>query len=118
MKRADMVRVGAEQLINAEKAVETAFSQVTALATSLSGMRLDANLSMGVGRDAMKSITSSIHLLGAVREEMIDAHQHLDTVKTQIGCRTVMVGHLDKPERDPASVPPQGLHVVSQQRSA
>ena len=118
MKRAEMARVGAEHLIQAERAVETAFSQVTALATSLTGMLLDSNLSMGVGRDAMKSITSSIHLLAAVREEMIDAHAHLDLVKTQIGCRTVMVGHLDKPEKDTPPAQSQGLHIVGEQRSA
>jgi len=118
MKRVEMVRVGAEQLFAAEQAVEEAFTRVTALAKSLAEMRLASNLSMGVGRDAMKSITSSIRLLAEAREEMIDAHQHLDGVKTQIGCRTVMVGHLDKPSTDGVIVPTSGLHVVDSQRTA
>ncbi len=118
MKRVEMVRVGAEQLLLAEQAVERAFSQVTALANSLADIRLKSNLSMGVGREAMKSITSSIHLLGAVREEMIDAHQHLDGVKTQLGCRTVMVGHLDKPDKDGVISELGGLRVVGGQQTA
>ncbi len=118
MKRVEMVRVGAEQLFLAEQAVEQAFNQVTTLATSLTDMRLKSNLAIGVGRDAMKSITSSIHLLAAVREEMIDAHQHLDSVKTQIGCRTVMIGHLDKPSSDGIIAQPTGLHIVTDQKTA
>lgn len=118
MKRVEMVQVGAEQLLLAEQAVEQAFVRVTALAATLSNMRLESNMSMGLGRDAMKSLTSSIRLLAEVREEMIDAHAHLDSVKTQIGCRTVMVGHLDKPPSDGVITQPTGLHVVTDQKTA
>ncbi|BEV13155.1 hypothetical protein ATDW_36510 (plasmid) [Asticcacaulis sp. DW145] len=117
MKRVDMVREGAEQLIVAENAVEQALIEVTDLANRLSRMRLKSNLAMGVGRDAMTSVLASIEGLSKVRNEMIDAHAHLNAVKTQIGCRTVAVGHLEKPEGDGKSST-TGLHVVGEKRSA
>ncbi|ESQ92577.1 hypothetical protein ABENE_08030 [Asticcacaulis benevestitus DSM 16100 = ATCC BAA-896] len=112
-----MAREGAEQLIVAERAVDTAFIEVTALMNLLCRRRLESNLAMSVGRDAMAKLVSSINNLQAVRDDMIDTHEHLNDVKTQIGCRTVMVGHLDKPDGAAANAT-TGLHVVAGNRTA
>jgi len=99
MKRAEMVRYGAEQLLTAENAIEMALCEATALTSSLGRMRMDAKLSMVVGQDAMGALVEAINALTNARGAMIRAHGHLDTVKTQIGCRTMMSGTMgDKPE--------------------
>jgi len=96
MKRMDMVRQGAQQLHIAENAVESALVEVSSLVSSLGRMRLDSNLSMVIGQDAMAALIDSVALLSNVRGKMITAHTHLDTVKTQIGCGAVAKGALDK----------------------
>ena len=100
MKRADMARNGAAKLIKAENAVEAALSEVTGLVSTLGQMRLESNLSMVVGQDAMDHLVASITMLSGARGSMIKAHKHLDTVKSQIGCGAVAMGALDKPEND------------------
>ena len=111
MKRIEMARHGAQQLIIAENAVESALCEVTALASSLGRMRLDSNLSMVIGQDAMGALVESITLLSNARGAMIKAHGHLDGVKTQIGCGAVCVGDVDKGNGGTAP-PKTGFHVV------
>ncbi len=98
MKRIDMVRSGAKQLITAENAVESALCEVTALASTLGRMRLESDMSMVYGQEAMSALVESITLLSNARGAMIKAHGALDTVKTQMGCRTVMDGQQPKPD--------------------
>ena len=98
MKRVDMVRSGAKQLITAENAVESALCEVTALASTLGRMRLESDMSMVYGQEAMSALVESITLLSNARGAMIKAHGALDTVKTQMGCRTVMDGQQPKPD--------------------
>jgi len=110
MKRVDMVRSGAKQLITAENAVENALCEVAALASSLGRMRLESDMSMVYGQEAMSALVESITLLSNARGAMIKAHGALNDVKTQMGCRTVMEGQSgDKP----VNPPPTGLLVVA-----
>ena len=111
MKRIDMVRSGTKQLISAENAVENALSEVAALASTLGRMRLQSDMSMMYGQDAMNALVESLTMLSSARGAMIKAHSHLDQVKTQMGCRTVMEGTGDGSK--PAGDPPQGLLVVA-----
>lgn len=117
MKRADMARKGAEQLINAENAVELALCEVTALTSTLGRMRLDSNLSMVIGQEAMGALVESITMLSNARGAMVKAHGALDGVRTQIGCGAMAVGDLPKPGGGSAPAP-TGLLVVAENRSA
>ncbi|WP_443747870.1 hypothetical protein [Asticcacaulis solisilvae] len=116
MKRAEMARRGAEQLIQAENAVEAALCEVTALASTLGRMRLESNLSMVIGQEAMGALVETITMLSNARGAMVKAHGALDTVKTQIGCGAVAGGTWDKTGSDPSTT--TGFHVVGDSRSA
>jgi hypothetical protein len=110
MKRVDMVRVGTKELIMAENAVENALCEVAALASHLGRMRLESDMSMMYGQEAMTALVESITLLSNARGAMIKAHGALNDVKAQMGCRTVMEGQSgDKPTNPPAT----GLLVVA-----
>jgi len=101
MKRADMARRGAEQLFQAENAIESALCEVTALTSTLGRMRLESNLSMVVGQEAMGALVETITMLSNARGAMVKAHGALDGVKTQIGCGAVAVGAGDKDTTNP-----------------
>jgi len=92
MKRADMVRAGATKLKAAEQAIETAFVEVTDLATTLGRLRMDNNVSITVGTAAMGDIVQTIQALSSARETIVSAHAQLDEVKNRMGCRTVAGG--------------------------
>jgi hypothetical protein len=120
MKRAEMARRGAEQLFQAENAVEVALCEVTALASTLGRMRLESNLSMVIGQDAMGALVETITMLSNARGAMVKAHGALDSVKTQIGCKTVASGNGDKGTGGgtTGTLPAAVLHVVSEEQSA
>ena len=110
MKRVDMVRSGTKQLITAENAVENALCEVAALAANLGRMRLESDMSLMYGQDAMSALVESITLLSNARGAMIRAHGSLNDVKSQMGCRTVMEGD---PGTKPGTDAPSGLLVVA-----
>lgn len=101
MKRIEMVRHGAQQLTVAENAVEMALVEVSTLLSQLGRMRLDSNLSPVLGQEAIATLVESVTLLSNARGKMVDAHEHLNGVKTQIGCGAVAAGTLDKGEDKP-----------------
>ncbi len=111
MKRVDMVRSGTKQLIAAENAVETALCEVATLTSTLGRMRLESDMSLMYGQDAMSALVESIAMLSNARGAMIKAHGALNDVKTQMGCRTVMEG--DAPTKPGASEASSGLLVVA-----
>ena len=92
MKRADMVRYGAEQLFNAENAIDLAICQSAVLLSELSRMRMESKLSGVIGQGAMDSAAEAITALTSARNAMVRAHGELDLVKVQIGCGAVSVG--------------------------
>ena len=110
MKRAEMARRGAAQLFQAENAIESALCEVTALTSTLGRMRLESNLSMVIGQDAMGALVETITMLSNARGAMVKAHGALDTVKTQMGCGAVATG--DGKKDDTAMPAPSGFHVV------
>jgi len=117
MKRAEMARRGAQQLFQAENAIESALCEVTALTSNLGRMRLESNLSMVIGQEAMGALVETITMLSNARGAMVKAHGALDSVKTQIGCGAVNEGKWDKGTGDTAPAP-TGFHVVEGDRSA
>ena len=60
MKRADMVRTGAAQLMLAEEALERALVETSSLGVLLGQLRLQSGISMVVGQDAFDEIASTI----------------------------------------------------------
>ncbi|GGZ39225.1 hypothetical protein [Asticcacaulis endophyticus] len=100
MKKADMARAGAAELFVFEHAIEDALSKGGDLIGTLSRLRIDGNLSITIGQDAINEVVNAIQAVAKARQAIVAAHAHLDTVKTQIGCRTVAVGTYDKPEDD------------------
>lgn len=98
MKKSHMVIAGAEQLVLTENAVDQALTETGELLAILTRMRVGNRVSGVVGQPAVTSILNAARYLGEARKEMIEAHGHLDAVKSQLGCRTLMVGTLpDKP---------------------
>lgn len=109
MRKAEMVRQGAEQLFTAEDAVETALCEVARLGLMLGQLRMDAKISAVVGQDAIDGVAILYKRLSKARADAIKLHAALDEVKTQIGARTVMVGSDNgKPP------PPPELRVVDE----
>ena len=92
MKRADMVRYGAQTLFEMENAIDLALHQSANLIGELTRMRLDANVSAVVGQEAITSAAAVVHKLTEARQAMVQTHKTLDDVKDQLGCRTVAVG--------------------------
>ncbi len=113
MQRAEMVRVGAEQLTTAENAVDMALVEATTLVGNLLRMRVEANMSPVYGHKAVRAFSRAIDLLGEVKSVMAEGHQHLDEVKTQMGCRTVAQGTHDKPDDGRT-----GLRVIEKDEAA
>ncbi len=100
MKRADMVRYGAQTLFEMENAIDLALNRSANLIGELTQMRLEANVSAVVGQDAMSSAAAVVNKLTEAREAMVLTHKTLDVVKDQLGCRTVAVGTgMGKPEQ-------------------
>ncbi len=93
MKRADMVRQGAELFFQAETSLEKTLSEVMFFGHQLGQMRLDSNLSMVIAQDQFSRVGKLIGLLTEARSEMVDLHGSLDSLRTQLGCRTVAVGN-------------------------
>lgn len=109
LKRTEMARKGAEQLFAAEAAIDRALSETANLAGLLPALRLDSGLSAVVGQDAIADVSRAITALAEARGAIVNSHGALNTVKDQIGCRTVSFGDLDKPD---GNIPTQGLYEV------
>lgn len=103
MKRAEMVIAGADKLFATEDAVDKALTETSELIALLMRMRVGNNLSGTYGQEAVKEIVGAAKALEKARTRMIRAHGHLDHVKAQLGCRTVMIGtELNKPVKGSA----------------
>jgi hypothetical protein len=92
MKRADMVRQGAELFFQAETSLEKTLSEIMFFGHQLGQMRMDSNLSMVIGQDQFSRVGKLISLLTDARGEMVDLHGSLNDLKAQLGCRTVALG--------------------------
>lgn len=94
MKRSDMVTAGADRLFATEDAVDKALSETGELLATLTRLRITGNISGTFGQKALDAIVSGAAALTTARSHFVSAHSHLDEVKTQLGCRTFMIGTL------------------------
>lgn len=106
MKRADMVRHGTKELIEAENAVELALAKVAGFINTVTTMRLNSNLSMTVGQGAVSALVATTSKLAEARAAMLEAHSEFKDIRDQLGCKDLIVdvGHTEKPEE--GSKPP------------
>ncbi len=94
MKRSDMVAAGADRLFATEDAVDKALSETGELLATLTRLRVTGNISGVYGQKALDAIVSGATALNTARSHFVDAHGHLNEIKTQLGCRTVAIGTL------------------------
>lgn len=112
MKRSEMVSAGADRLIATEDAVDKALSETGELLATLTRLRVTGNISGTFGQNALDAIVNGAAALNTARSHFVSAHGHLDLVKTQLGCRTMMVGTLQpKPDSDDG-VTPEASRVI------
>lgn len=113
MKRADMVVTGADRLFATEDAVDKALTETGELIATLTRMRVAGNLPAIYGQDAIEAIMSGAAALSTARGCFVQAHGHLDRVKTQLGCRTVASGTLQpKPDNGVSESDTQDARVI------
>ncbi|MFT4074355.1 MAG: hypothetical protein QM647_02405 [Asticcacaulis sp.] len=103
MRRVDMVRAGAGQLVSAETAIEKAMGEVALLVHSLGAMRMDARLAMEVGHEAMGSIVDTMSALSTARSTIVKAHLQLAEVKSDLGLGAVAAGTNEDKTSKPAT---------------
>jgi len=94
MKRTEIVIAGADQLFATEDAVDKALGETGELIATLARLRITGQMSGVYGQKAVDSIVDAASALRVARGHVIEAHGHLDEVKSQLGCRTVMAGTL------------------------
>ncbi len=94
MKRTEMVDAGADRLFATEDAVDKALSETGELLATLMRLRVTGNVSGTFGQNAVDAIVNGAAALSTARNHFIQVHGHLDLIKTQLGCRTHMIGTL------------------------
>jgi hypothetical protein len=75
-----------------ETLLDNAVVQTSDLVTTLIGARRHANLSTVVGQSVLDCVAQSLQLQVQAQAKMVEAHQLLDGVKTNIGLRTFAIG--------------------------
>lgn len=111
MKRVDVAVNLADQLFEAEAAIETAFKKIGALAQALPDARLGAGMAATVGQAAFAAVMDSMAGQVHSRSAMILVHKELARLKAQSPYRSVMIGGGQKSE-DPVPKPTGRLAVV------
>ncbi len=100
MKRSVAVQTGADQLFVVEAKIDDTLAEAAALMTTLSRLRIDGRFSAVLGQDAIVAVGRVVSTLTEARGALVEAHHHLDTVKTQVGCGAMAIGDLqNKPEK-------------------
>jgi hypothetical protein len=87
-----------DRLFALEEAVDAAISAAAELNAAMPAARKIANLSAIVGQDAMSSAAQSLTTLVAARGQIVETHNKLDTVRSEIGLREgAFGGGMQKP---------------------
>ena len=110
MKRTEAARAGAEKLMRAEAAIDTALRETAELMGLLPSLRLEAKLSAVLGQEAVANLGETLAHIVSARRTIIETHSALYTVRGQIGCGAMANGDLDKPGDPPRT---SGLRAVS-----
>jgi hypothetical protein len=118
-KRAEIIRQTHDELHHAEAAIETALIAVADLTSSLARKRIDANVSMVVGTEAMQAMIETVSVLGTARTTIARAHTHRSDVQLRLGYRTIAGGTgTDKGTETTPGVPPVPKAVANDERLA
>ena len=96
MKRSEVVIEGARSLFATELAIDHAYGQTAGLASRLIELRVAGGVSAVIGQEALDEVSEALSDLNRARAKIVRAHGKLDGVKTQLGCRTVATGGMDK----------------------
>ena len=102
----------AQELFEAEAAVDVAIQRMAALAGRLPAARQEANISAVVGQGAFNRSSRAFSALVLAREELVAVHGELDEVRCRVGLRNIAFGSQDKPP--PAIEATGGLHLVGE----
>jgi flagellar hook-basal body complex protein FliE len=79
-------------LLEAEVALDLAVQATAQLNAAMTSARISANLSAIVGQGALESANGSLSALVQARSHLVEAHQRLNAVKTDIGLRHLASG--------------------------
>jgi len=109
MKRIDVATDLADQLFEAEAAIEAAYERIGALAQALPRARARSGMACTVGQTAFAAITESMAGQVQSRGAMILVHEELARIKATSPYRAVAIGGGQKSE-DP--VPKTGRLAV------
>lgn len=110
MKRVDVAKNLAEQLFEAEAAIEDAYRKIGALAQALPEARANAGMASTVGQAAFQAVMESMAGQVQSRSAMIAVHEELARLKAASPYRAVAIGGGQKSDEP---VPrPHGLLAV------
>ncbi|GAA0655532.1 hypothetical protein [Brevundimonas lenta] len=112
MKRMDVATNLAEQLFEAEAAIEAAYCKIGALAQALPEARARSGMSSTVGQAAFQGLMESMAGQVQSRSAMILVHQELARLKANSPYRAVAIGGGLK-EDEPVERPQGRLALVS-----
>lgn len=87
----------AQQLFNAERAVDLALTEAATLTALLPEARRDAYLAATVAQSAFAASAASVSALASARGELAAAHRVLGTLAKSLGLETLAAGPVDKP---------------------
>ena len=113
MKRADVAINLAEQLFEAEAAIEQAYRKIGALAQALPEARAQSGMASTVGQAAFQALMESMAGQVQSRGAMISVHEELARIKTLSPYRSVAIGGGLKGEDKPEVRPEGRLALVS-----
>ena len=84
----------ADQLIPAETALDQALISMTRLIETSVNARMDAQMPLSCGHQAIKGMSSVINLITQARDEMVDVHADLAETKILVSLREVSFGDM------------------------
>lgn len=91
-ERMGAAREVADSLFAAENDVDAALASAAGLISRMVGARAEANLPVVIGQEALEAMGAAVASLIQTRRQVIDAHEGLATIQTQIGLGTVAWG--------------------------
>jgi phosphoglycerate-specific signal transduction histidine kinase len=108
----------AKQMYESELAIDRALAAIARLQAALPEARMEASLSAVVGQDVIEQVTRALTAMVRVRRAMVDVHNKLDGLKTDIGLRELsMSGGMAKPHKETVRFADPPLRLVTRTTS-
>lgn len=111
MKRVDVAKTLADQLFEAEAAIEDAYRKIGVLAQALPEARANSGMASTVGQMAFQAVMESMAGQVQSRSAMIQVHEELARLKAASPYRSVAIGGGQKSE-EPVPRPSGRLALV------